>query len=256
MLPYRQVHIQCQTNDSIPPPYSHYYSLVVDENPSYLTLSFTLNYTEREDLTEEEILDEGFSPDDDFAWKGTLSKVWKLQLDAMLGETKLAAKPASGSDYVVEVKTDEGGNERTGYVSKKETLRWAYFIQELKQAILETERIEAPLKIEYLLIDGEKETLVVLNGIFAERNFTVRINDRPVEQLEWHVLQQTINLIFNETEIDQEQSLPRRPVKRGHYLNIPGAGWFEFDEGIRPRYQDASILENIKKTMRAFISGQ
>lgn len=256
MLSYQKLIINCQTNDSIPPPYAHYYSVEVSKNPSYLTLSFKLQYTNREELSEEEILEEGFGPDDDFSWKGNLNKVWKQQLDAMLEQTTLHPNAASSSDYMVELISDTDGAETRGFIVKRETQRWVYFIQELKQAILEEEKIEAPLKIEYLSIDDKKATSLVLNGSFAERTFTVRVDDRPIEQLDWNVLQRTINLIFNETEIDQEESFTKKPNQKGHYLMIPGSGWFEFGVGIKPRYDEGMILENIIKTMKTFINGK
>src|SRR5690606_26439086 len=130
---------------------------------------------------------------------------------------------------------------------KKETAGWIYFIQELKQAILESERIEAPLTIEYLKIANGPATHLILNGSFASRTFTARVNDRPVEQLEWPVLQKTINLIFNETEIDYDLASADRPHSEGYYLMRPGVGWLGLGEGIQARFDDTPVLENIVK---------
>jgi hypothetical protein len=256
MLPYKKLTINCQTNGSIPPPYAHYYSIEVTQNASYLALSFNLQYTNREELSEEEILEEGFTSDDDFNWKGTLNKVWKNQLDFLLGETQLHPNPPSTSDYVVEIIRETDEAKLDGFISKKETQRWVYFIQELKQAILESEKIEAPLKIEYLSIQDRRETSVLLNGSFTERTFTVRVDNRPIETLDWNVLQRTINLIFNETDIEPEESLVKRPTEPGQYLLIPGSGWFQFGVGFKPRYDDNTILENITKMMKGFVAGK
>ncbi len=256
MLPYKELSINCRTNPDIPPPYSHIYNVTVDENPSYLTLSFKLRYTDRDELSEEEILEEGFGPDDDFTWSGRLDKIWKQQLDSLLAATRFHNNPSSGGDFTVEVISKAGDADKKAYVAKKETAGWIYFIQELKQAILESERIEAPLTIEYLKIANGPATHLILNGSFASRTFTARVNDRPVEQLEWPVLQKTINLIFNETEIDYDLASADRPHSEGYYLMLPGVGWLGLGEGIQARFDDTPVLENIVKTMSGLIGGK
>ncbi|GAA4436491.1 hypothetical protein GCM10023091_14400 [Ravibacter arvi] len=255
-LQSKQYQVNIQTNPTIPPPYAHTCRIVVDENPAYLVLSYKLRYTERDELTEDEILDEGFSMDDDFSWSGKLNKVWKEQFESILKSTRLNTQLSSSSDYAIEIRTKEGDSEEKGYVSKRETQRWVYFIQEIKQAIFESEKIEVPLAIEYRRIENKRETKVLLNGVFLDRSFTIRVDDRPVEQLDWSILQHTIDLIFNETEIDYEEQLNGRPVQDGHYLQLPGLGWFQLEVGITARYDDISILENIVKTMEAFIKGE
>lgn len=254
-VPYKRLTLTCHTNPAVPPPYSHSYHIVVEENPAYLVISFKLRYTDRDELSEEEIQEEGFSPDDDFTWSGKLGKVWKQQLDALLKATRFHQNPSQGGDYAIEVRTEaDGSGESKGFIAKKETYGWIYFIQELKQAILESESIEAPLTIEYLQIEGQNQTGVVLNGSFADRTFTVRVGNKPVEQLDWDVLRKTISLIFNETEIDPEEALPGRPSGEGYYLMLPGTGWLPFESGIRARYDDdVSVLEDIVKTMNGFI---
>ncbi|ODS82634.1 MAG: hypothetical protein ABS46_08285 [Cytophagaceae bacterium SCN 52-12] len=256
MLPYKELSISCRTNPDIPPPYSHIYNITVDENPAYLTLSFKLRYTDRDELSEEEILEEGFGPDDDFTWSGKLNKIWKQQLDALLAATRFYNNPSSGGDFTVEVVSKTGTADKREYVSKKEAAGWVYFIQELKQAILESEQLEAPLTIEYLKIGSGPAVHLVLNGSFTSRTFTVRVNDRPVEQLEWPVLQKTINLIFNETEIDYDEAASDTPSAEGYYLMLPGAGWLELGEDIRARFDDIPVLENIVTTMNGFIDGR
>ena len=256
MLPYKELSINCRTNADIPPPYSHIYHITINENPSYLTLSFRLRYTDRDELSEDEIFEEGFGPDDDFTWSGKLDKIWKQQFEALLSGAKFHNNPSSGSDFNIEVTSNDGNTDKKGYVAKKETAGWVYFIQELKQAILESEQIEAPLAIEYLKIDDGTSAHLILNGSFANRTFTVKVDNRPVEQLEWQVLQKTINLIFNETEIDYEEAVADRPRSEGYYLMLPGTGWLELGEGIRARYDDNAVLENIIDTMEGFLSGK
>lgn len=251
MLPYTQLTIKCETSPSIPPPYSHLYDIVIDENPSNLILSFKLAYTDREGLSEEEILDEGFEPDDDFNWSGRLNKVWKQQLDNLIKGSSFRQAPGGG-DYNIYIQSNHNGVKNEGYVGKKEISAWIYFVQEIKQAIFETEQIEVPLTLEYLHIEENSQTHIVLNGEFANRTFTARVGDRPVEQWDWATLQKTINLVFNDTEIDMEKTIPDRPRQTGHYLMIPGAGWYGLGTGIRSRYDDDSTIRDIINAMGLF----
>lgn len=251
MLPYTQLKINCETSPNVPPPYSHRYQLVIDENASHLILSFEQIYTDRDELEEDEILEEGFQLNDDFSWRGKLENVWKQQLDSLLEKTRLHTTPGGG-DYTVLIESEHAGQTTKGFVGQNETHNWIYLIQELKQAIYETERIEAPLSIDYLHLKEDQETHIVLKGEFAERQFTVRVNDRPLEKWDWSVLQETINLLFNDTEIDPEKMLKGKPRYEGYYLQLPGMGWYALGKGIRSRYKDDSVIHEIIACMERF----
>ena len=78
--------LKYQTAENIPAPFAH----AIEINGSLdqeLELSFELTYLDREDLTEDEILEEGFTTNDNFTWKGTLPKVW---VDVVYGSLKSA----------------------------------------------------------------------------------------------------------------------------------------------------------------------
>lgn len=251
MFPYSKIKLICETSPNVPPPYAHRYDLFVDENPSHLVLSFDLKYLEREDLTEEEILDEGFTTNDDFSWMGKLNQVWKKEFESLLQKTRFAPAAEEG-DYIIYIESEHKDKPGQGYVTKKYISDWVYLIQEIKQAIYESEQIEAPLTIEYLHLEEGKETQIVLNGRFAEREFTVRVNNRPVEKWDWQVLQKTINLIYNDTEIDTEKMLKGRPRYEGYYLQLPGLGWYGLGKGIRSRYKGDTVIADIIRAMEEF----
>src|SRR5690606_35215637 len=69
---------------------------------------------------------------------------------------------------------------------------------------------------------------------------------------DWSVLQETINLLFNDTEIDPEKMLKGKPRYEGYYLQLPGMGWYALGKGIRSRYKDDSVIHEIIACMERF----
>src|SRR5688572_9901646 len=72
----------------VPPPYSHVFRLMLDWSNGDLDVVLDLHYTDREDLTNEEILDEGFTLNDDYSYKGTLNTVWIKPLQQLFDKSK------------------------------------------------------------------------------------------------------------------------------------------------------------------------
>ncbi|HWV33270.1 MAG TPA: hypothetical protein VN038_26610, partial [Dyadobacter sp.] len=69
--------IRFQTAPVVPAPFAHFYTLKMDiQSAEDLRVDFDIVYNDREELTEDEIFDEGFSTDDDYKWKGSLPAVW------------------------------------------------------------------------------------------------------------------------------------------------------------------------------------
>src|SRR5690606_38527116 len=187
----------------------------------------------------------------DFSCRGKLDNAWKQQLDSHLEKTRLHTTPGGGA-YTVVIESERARQTTKAFVGPNETHKSLYSTQQLKQAIYETERIEAPLSIDYLHLKEDQETHIVLKGEFAERQFTVRVNDRPLEKWDWSVLQETINLLFNDTEIDPEKMLKGKPRYDGYYLQLPGMGWYALSKGIRSRYKDDSVIHEIIACMERF----
>jgi hypothetical protein len=59
----------------IPPPFSHVFRLSLDWSKGDLSAQLDLHYTDREELKEEEIFDEGFSLEDNYRYQGNVPSV-------------------------------------------------------------------------------------------------------------------------------------------------------------------------------------
>lgn len=253
MTSYEQLIITCQTNSDIPPPYEHFYILSVTENPVYLTLSYKQEYTGREGISEEDLLDEGFTTNDNFDWSGSLNTVWKKQLEALYEQSKkLPAPPDTNEDYVIELKSiSKEGNEVISYVADRDIQKWTYLLQELKQAIYEVEKYEAPMMIKYLSITEKGSKFATLKGSFAERSFTVRVDDSPIESFDWGKLQEVVRMIFLNTEIDEEQEIKGTPTKSGKYILLPESNWFELGKAVIDINPKGKTVQKIINTLES-----
>ncbi len=258
MFPYEQLVITSQTIPDIPPPFAHDYQLVIDENPSALQLSFRQEYSGRQELTADEILEEGFSLQDDFVWQGSLHKVWKQQLDALLKTTRVLPEPTDSTqqDFMIALQSRLAGETETVYVADSNIQKWVYLIQELKQAIYETDGVEAPLVIQYLDIRKDRTTRLTLNGYFADRTFSVRVDDRPLELHDWSKLQELIRMIFLNTELDPEEGLKNTPVKEGRYLLLPESDWYRFGNGVKELHPKNRVLDRLAEALNKLTGRQ
>ena len=76
----------------LPPPYSHVFRLALDWSTGVLRTQLDLHYTDREELSEQEIFDEGFSLNDDSHFQGKLAAVWIKPVQALLQDSRWTKK--------------------------------------------------------------------------------------------------------------------------------------------------------------------
>lgn len=168
----------------LPPPYAFAYTLDMEFGKE-LNVAFSLEYLNRDTMTEEEIISEGYTADDDFQWSGTLSDVWVKELKADLSDIDLT-KPKDTDPIWIYVRNDY----KEGNVSSLE--EWDFRLQEVIQAIYEEAGKELLLKIKFIYISGSKSEFYELNGSFAER--TCKVNKK---KLAWQEMQSLLSKIFS-----------------------------------------------------------
>ncbi|EPR69267.1 hypothetical protein [Cyclobacterium qasimii] len=61
----------------VPPPFSHIFKLKLSFSKNFVNTQFDIQYTDRESLSPEEIIDEGFTMADDYGYKGEIPKLWE-----------------------------------------------------------------------------------------------------------------------------------------------------------------------------------
>ena len=122
----------------LPPPYSHVFRLALDWSTGVLSTQLDLHYTDREELTEEEIFDEGFSLEDDYRYQGNVPSVWIGPIKQLLQASRWTKK---GIDEGGITLTPMEGSKSEGLKIPSNQEEWQLMAQDLIQAIYELEKL-------------------------------------------------------------------------------------------------------------------
>lgn len=217
---------------SVPPPYSYEYTFQLQFQASQFTLMYALHYTDRDELSEEEIWEEGFTQDDDYQWQGSLPEVWKTTLLEQWKKTQWLPpedlRDASENALMLTTTLAEG-NQHKG-VPQPQT-EWEYLLQELTQAVYEAAEREYPLHIRYLDQQhlGEK-TILSLTASFLQRSVDIEISQGTRQHRRnhpWSTLAPLLTTMYL-LDYQPEHANPKSPTQPGIYLD-PGDGlWYAF----------------------------
>lgn len=221
MSNWQKIQIKYETQN-IPAPFSFEIKAALIKNSS-LDVNFLLRYTDREGLDEEEILDEGFSGDDDIEWKGILPQPWLNSLDSLLEKTTWTQKvsPLSQSNITVYV---DGSSK--GHPSNAD--KWEYWIQELQQACLEAGKMEKPLEIDF--VKGSKK--ISIKASFTTReaslhDFSTGAADK--RDLEWSQLRKLLKHIY-QADFNPEEAAKQATSSGERFLNLGGGQWYNLEK--------------------------
>ena len=234
-MSFSSLRIRFQSAGMIPAPYTHFYELTARPGAKEgVAIDFSITYTDREELDEEDITGEGFTLTDDFAWSGQLGSAWLPVLDSLVAQTKLApfneVSLAEDDDFL-EVTIDRGqGSSQTGTPADAD--EFLYPIQELIQAIYEAGGKEKPFELSYLSYQRSGDTEVHLQAQFATRTLrlvTIQQRQEQRRTLPWNRLQPLMSQVFAHDYIPGE-GVAKPPKRDGYYLNVTGDEWYDIGE--------------------------
>lgn len=234
----------------LPPPYCYSYLLRTVIEKDGLNVDFKLEYVEREDLEEEEILAEGFTLSDGFSFKGSLPMVWKSELIRQLGKTTFLKGNTDQYPIHLKVENKNVNEVNEGYPS--DLNQWEYFLQEMVQGIFEAGKKERPLEIIYRVVDNKKQVEEIsLKASFLSRTAVKLLDVNGKKQLEKSIsfkeLKKILKAVFMPDYV-AEKALKKAPKIVGKYVN-PGDGlWYEFGKGMLnpdPQYDSLKRIENL-----------
>ena len=239
--------IRFQTAPVVPAPYSNFQTIklqIISEDD--LSLDFSIKYLDREDLDEEEIIEEGFTMDDDFSWKGAMPANWIKEFDTIYTSSKIIRQREEKEfEDFVEIEIEENDKRVTVYPVDKE--RWVYFLQEFMQAILETSGRELPFELTYLDYDADPKSEVALKASFADKAFTMSENGGPSKKLDWGFLQKVMDTVYR-AEFVYENAAEKKPTKKGKYLYIGDQLWYELGVAVvetTTKSKDLQLIESL-----------
>jgi hypothetical protein len=238
-----EIHFDTET---LPAPFSHRYTLVIEKSgDSSLIVDLNLEYYGREELSDEDILDEGFTDNDNYRWNGKLPLIWTTVINDKLQVSNWKKKADDQNSNLFLRINHSQGSEMLWPADKRQ---WETFAQELIQAIFELGKKEAPLKIEFLNIENVQRSYSI-EYKFAERTVSISTSEKNQNPMDWHEGQRLLKYIFSfdylpEVAID-------KPKKPGNYIS-PGDGlWYELSEAAQKG--DSEKLQRLVETLKGYL---
>ncbi len=214
------INIKFQTSALFPAPFA--YALQLDlkaGDRKTLVYELDIEYLDRDTLTEEEILEEGFTLSDDVQVKGELPQVWLEEVKLLLSKTEKTDK-----DELEE-------NEDLWYLDNgkeqfypKNVRQWADFTEQIRQAILEENGLEKPLEITLTEISAAGKKTTVIRGSFARKTLIVE-KEGTRKSLNWNQLNTVLRDLYTELRFDLATT--RLKNAEGIYINFGDEYWFE-----------------------------
>ncbi len=250
-MPTTVVDIYYQTR-RLPPPYSYRYALLLQPKDQALRVRLEWTYTDRDELTEEDIEAEGFSANDDFFWEGALPVVWTATLHDLLRETRWVPENTSNDSSLRVMVTRS--SEEVVQGSPHDHPEWEYFLQETIQAVYEAAQRERPLRLAYLNFQKDRESVELRwEASFLTRTLIlVRITDGvPQERtVPWPLLRPLLQAWYV-PDYDPEKAEASIPRLSGEYAD-PGDGrWHQFGKAVtNPGKPDT--IGNLRVAIRRF----
>lgn len=201
----------------VPAPFCYTKTLKISTTESALQVDYLLEYTDRENFSQDELEDEGFTGEDNESWKGNLNINW-LETLTQLTDYSKGDKATSANESVVHVDgvlLETYGNES----------RWDYFIQEITQAIYETATWEQPLTIRFCKKDTDKAPIQKLQISFASRTAGLTTGDKN-KTIEWNNIQQLLKLYYLQ-EFKEGEHTNKVPNQAGMYSDPSDGLWYD-----------------------------
>ena len=216
----KKIYTLSYSNILNPPPYLYKLEIHFDFTDQGVHVKYNKQFLNREDFSEEELEDEGFSLHDDIEISSALSKNWSdyfKQLSSL--STWSIDKPSDNIGNIVSLhSTDEVEVKHTA-INKIE-----YQLEEIYQAILESAEIEAPLSLHLKKVHNGLENTVELTWHFKDRLFEVSTNKK--EENTWEEGQRLLSQ-FYETDL-AELPVYKKKLPEGKICINPGDGlWYE-----------------------------
>lgn len=250
----QSIHITFDAGSLVPAPYHYAYTL--DIQLPQAEASYKIEYLHREELTEEEIFDEGFTLDDDWKWEGKITTAWQQALNEQISKHSWPKKPQRP-------KAEEGKLNIRLFGQNADLLfeglpadldSWEYFMQELVQAIYEIAQREAPFQLVFKEIGaGNAQHQIFLEASFAQRTITARQQQDDAEeefaQPDWKELKGLMKSIYV-PDYDYEKASVQEPKKRGKYLATGEGLWFKFGESLTEPDTRSNSLDRLEKELK------
>jgi hypothetical protein len=231
----------------LPAPYAHSYTLALDLSAEEFKVDLKLQYYDRDDLTQDEIQEEGYTGDDDYTWQGHLIEGWRAALVDLYHKTTFRAQPdEEHSDSLI--LTIQSATIAGQFYPSQPHL-WSRMAQELIQAIFEGSQRELPLVIRFRHKSSGSTTGLDLTFHFSTRHCTQhQVHKQSEKIIDWADGQQLMKKIY---AIDylQEEGSEKLPGEDGHYID-PGEGRWHSLTGTKAGQHHSNLKQKLADTLK------
>lgn len=234
----------------IPPPFCHKYKIVVSKNnQDTYQINLNLEYYDRDQITEEEVFDEGFTLDDDYKWDGELPLVWGKEIENRFKSANWKKKPSRdkhGSDFIIRMVHDN----QSEILQPASSRIWEIFVQEIIQAVFELSKKEAPLQINFISGGSKNQSQKIdFTFSFAKRSVLRDSPQHGKKNIDWLEGQKLLKYIFA-IDYFPENSYEKIPSTESNYIS-PGDGlWYELALAANAREDDIAQINRLIETLK------
>ncbi len=221
----------------VPAPFSYE---ILFEFSSENNINFQMNYTGREDLTEDEILNEGFSENDDFVWKGKLNAIWLAEADTLLSKSD-KRNTLADQEIILRAKNID--------FAPRNYKEWSLLIQDLIQAVFETSGKEKPWQMDLQIIKNGKKDVQKMEVSFAKMEVDFAYGS---VKMDWNKAKKMMELIYL-GDFDEAKSSTKSPQKEGVYLCFDQLTWYKLSEGVLNPNGNKKYLPKLEFELNALI---
>lgn len=223
----------------LPPPHSFAYTLDLEFLDHELKIDYNLEFLNRDEVTLEEIEEEGYSANDDFKWTGTLGREWVEDLADDLLQAELEEENEE-LDVYLHLEITHNGETDSGLAVLAE--EWDYRLQELIQAIYEKAGLEKALQMKIINIQGAQRSYHEINASFVTKS--AKLNSKTITWEDLHDIMSQVYIVEYDGESEE------KPSKDGLWIDPNGeSGYFKFDTENNKEITKAKniLLDLIKK---------
>jgi hypothetical protein len=233
----------------IPPPFSHTYKLRITFGKHFIDTQLDLSYTDREELSEEEIFDEGFSLDDDYQFSGEIPKVWEAPWKELYAKSRWSNKKLDEEGGIKLLAKDAQGQiVRTVPANQQE---WQIFAQDYIQAIYEINKKEAPLTIQFYEQEGAVANDYTLTVNFSIRKIEAKINGKNVPA-DWEQTKELLSNVYL-PDYDYGMAKEQKPKRNGYFIETGDGLWHELGKGVINIDASYDAVTKIKEGFKALL---
>lgn len=228
----------------IPPPFAHIFKIKLGFNKKFLDTQLYLEYTHREEISEQEIIDEGFTLDDDYTYQGEIPIVWEDPIKTLYSKTKWSNSKLTEDEGGIKLlsKDIHGKIVRSVPANQQE---WMILSQDIIQAIYELSEKEAPLQINYLAIEDQQSTHLELKMKFSIRTVEVSVNGQK-KTTDWEESKKLLSYVFM-PDYDYGIAKEQKPSKLGQYIECGDGYWHDVNKGLINIDTEFDAVKQIKE---------